>query len=584
MGNILGIAGSHNGGVALYIPERNTIEVIEVERLLNIKNAAYATYNPAIDPNECTQLIKAYVKKHFNVDKFDVVRSISSDFDNRHVAYDYDFDIFEHNTQRFDKDGNVLESSSDTGMCSGDGWAAYHHKSHAANTFYQSNFEDALVFSFDGGGDDGWFLGYHFDKTKPKNEQVKTIHFSFRDMGSPYFFLGYFIDDIDYIMDWGEACLTYAGKLMGYCSYGDVRDEWYQPVKEYYNRWIREGWRPVENEAYDILTKLSEQTGLKFDWLTYDDGAKVPSGKNRLQGKDAYDLIATSQKVFEDIFFDEVSQYIDLYKTNVCITGGCAMNILNNTKIREYVQKNYNKDVFVAPNSSDCGLAAGLVLDHLRPDQPIDLTYSGMDILDKDSYPKMLKIDKLYHEDVDLSKLVSEIKLFGFIFGLVQGKSEHGPRALGNRSIICSPKEGMKDTLNLKVKGREFYRPFAPVCRLEDVSKFFEWEGESKHMNYAAIVKDEYREDLASITHNDNTARIQTVTREQNRFLYDLLSEMDKNNITPVLLNTSFNVAGKPILNSYEDALTVLNNTEMDGLVIINEYTKENGKLFFKAR
>ena len=169
MGNILGIAGSHNGGVALYIPERNTIEVIEVERLLNIKNAAYATYNPAIDPNECTQLIKAYVKKHFNVDKFDVVRSISSDFDNRHVAYDYDFDIFEHNTQRFDKDGNVLESSSDTGMCSGDGWAAYHHKSHAANTFYQSNFEDALVFSFDGGGDDGWFLGYHFDKTKPKN-------------------------------------------------------------------------------------------------------------------------------------------------------------------------------------------------------------------------------------------------------------------------------------------------------------------------------------------------------------------------------------------------------------------------------
>jgi carbamoyltransferase len=142
----------------------------------------------------------------------------------------------------------------------------------------------------------------------------------------------------------------------------------------------------------------------------------------------------------------------------------------------------------------------------------------------------------------------------------------------------------MKDILNFKVKNREWYRPFAPVCRLEDVSKFFEWEGESKHMNFAAIVKDEYREDLASITHNDNTARIQTVTREQNRFLYDLLSEMDKNNITPVLLNTSFNVAGKPILNSYEDALTVLNNTEMDGLVIINEYTKENGKLFFKAR
>ncbi len=580
MENILGIAGSHNGGVALYIPEKNTIEVIEIERLLNVKNAAYATYNPAINPNECSKILKSYIKKHFNIDKFDIVRSISSDFQDRQVAFDYDFNIFEHNTQRFDIKGNILDSSNDTGLESGDGWAAYHHKSHAANTFYQSNFEEALVFSFDGGGDDGWFLGYHFDKTKPKKEQIKTIHFSFRDMGSPYFFLGYFIDDIDYIMDWGEACLTYAGKLMGYCSYGDVREEWYQPVKEYYNRWIREGWIPVENDAYDILSRLSEQTGLNFDWVTFQSGVKVPSGKNRLKGKDAYDLIATSQKVFEDIFFEEIRQYTYLYKTNVCITGGCAMNILNNTKIREYVQRNYNKDVFVAPNSSDCGLAAGLVLDHLRPSEPIDLTYAGLDILDKDTYPTHLK-NNINNKDVELSDLANEISK-GIIYGLVQGKSEHGPRALGNRSIICSPKEGMKDILNLKVKGREFYRPFAPVCKLDDVNKFFEWEGESKHMNYAAIVKDEYREQLASITHNDNTARIQTVTREQNAFIYDLLSEMDKNNITPVLLNTSFNVAGKPILNTYEDAFIVLKNTDMDGLIIINEYTSKYGKMFLK--
>ena len=160
MENILGIAGSHNGGVALYIPEKNTIEVIEIERLLNVKNAAYATYNPAINPNECSKILKSYIKKHFNIDKFDIVRSISSDFQDRQVAFDYDFNIFEHNTQRFDIKGNILDSSNDTGLESGDGWAAYHHKSHAAITFYQSNFEEALVFSFDGGGDDGWFLGY----------------------------------------------------------------------------------------------------------------------------------------------------------------------------------------------------------------------------------------------------------------------------------------------------------------------------------------------------------------------------------------------------------------------------------------
>ena len=576
MGNILGIAGSHNGAAALYIEQLDKLVVLEIERLLNIKNAAWATYNPVIDPNFCSELVIKYFKENYGITHFDLVRSISSDHNNRHVAYDFNFDLFEHNTVRYDSSGERVDWSGDTGDTSGDGWAAYHHKSHAANTFYQSSFNNALVFSFDGGGDDGWFIGYHLDRSKPKDKQMKTIHHSFTDLGNPYFYLGYFIKDISFIRDYGEACLTFAGKLMGYCSYGNVREDWIEPLRVYYKSWHREGWTPVENKAMQFCHTLGNAIGLQFCF----DEDRVPLESTRLEGQDAFDLIATSQKVFEDLFFEEVKHLIDEYKTNVCLTGGCALNILNNTKIRDYVQS-YGKDVFVAPNSSDCGLATGLVLDHLRPQNPVDVTYAGEPIFDIDNYFYYIGQYR-NNEDVDLSKLADEIDN-NLIFGLVQGNSEHGPRALGNRSIICSPRIGMKAILNEKVKGREYYRPFAPVVRLEDVSEYFEWEGECRHMNFAAIVKHQYRSQLASITHQDNTARIQTITREQNELLYDLLTEMDNKNMIPVLLNTSFNLAGKPILNTYKDAFEVLSKTKMDKLLIVNKYTNKYGRIFSKT-
>ena len=122
----------------------------------------------------------------------------------------------------------------------------------------------------------------------------------------------------------------------------------------------------------------------------------------------------------------------------------------------------------------------------------------------------------------------------------------------------------MKDILNIKVKHREFYRPFAPVVRLEDISEYFEFEGESRHMSFCPKVKDKYKNILPAITHIDGTARVQTVTKEQNEWLYNLLGELD----TPVLLNTSFNVNGKPLVSTYQEALHVYNTTDMDNLIL----------------
>jgi carbamoyltransferase len=133
----------------------------------------------------------------------------------------------------------------------------------------------------------------------------------------------------------------------------------------------------------------------------------------------------------------------------------------------------------------------------------------------------------------------------------------------------------MKDILNKKVKNREWYRPFAPVVRLEDVSKYFEFEGESRWMGFCPEVKKKWRKKLVSITHVDNTARVQTVTKEQNPWLYELLTEFEKQTGVGVLLNTSFNVNGKPILSKYSQALNVFDNTQMDRLLLQNYYFKK---------
>jgi len=242
------------------------------------------------------------------------------------------------------------------------------------------------------------------------------------------------------------------------------------------------------------------------------------------------------------------------------------LNIVLNTRVKE----RYGLPVFVAPNSTDCGLSVGLLCKHFKPTNIIDVTYKGIDVLDK--YVLMEEVNNRNARKVDMSVIVNDL-VNQRILGVVQGRSEHGPRSLGNRSILCSPiPHHMKDTLNFKVKNREWYRPFAPIVRLDDVSEYFEWEGESRWMNFCPKVRPEFREKLPAITHIDGTARVQTVTREQNPFIYDLLTQFKEKTGIGVLVNTSFNVDGKPILSNYYDAIRVYEHTQLDRLYLDGYY------------
>ncbi|KKL10380.1 hypothetical protein LCGC14_2556410, partial [marine sediment metagenome] len=173
---------------------------------------------------------------------------------------------------------------------------------------------------------------------------------------------------------------------------------------------------------------------------------------------------------------------------------------------------------------------------------------------------------------IDNSGII-EIINSGKIVGLMYGNSECGPRALGNRSIICDPSiSNMKDILNNKVKHREWFRPFAPVVQLEKASKYFEFNSySSPYMSFASKIKKEYIGKFPAINHVDNTARLQTVTKKQHFLFYDLLTEYRKKFNKDILLNTSFNIKSKPILTRISDAIEILNTTKID-YVVIEDY------------
>jgi carbamoyltransferase len=260
---------------------------------------------------------------------------------------------------------------------------------------------------------------------------------------------------------------------------------------------------------------------------------------------------------------------------NLCLTGGCGLNILINQQIREM-----NKNVYIPPNPSDCGLSVGQAVYAVWEETKSiiklpSITYSGLSIQDIESLDQ-LAIERSAKE-VDMLELAKDLK-GGKIIGVCRDGSEVGPRSLGNRSILCDPVyPDMKDILNAKIKRREWYRPFAGICRLEDAHKFFDIDKNqsSEYMVFCPKVKEEYREALASITHVDGTCRIQTVTEDQNKFIFDLLSQESFGRV-PVLLNTSFNINGKPILSNCKTALSILDSTPIDSVVIQDYHFKKS--------
>ena len=519
--------GSHNAAIVV---EKNNkiVTVIEIERFLSQKNIGVAQYSPAYSRKTIIPAIVKYIEAEFGIKEYNKCYFINAD------SCEGQGDkarLIHHQVTIPAKE--FIEGK--------------HHLSHAACGFYQSDYTEALIVSYDGGGNDGFFNIYH----AKDRETIENVYSTGEDLGFPYMSFGEYLGDIrKEPLSIGN--LVYSGKIMGLASYGKLRPEWLDAFEEYYRA------IPCGPTYQDYLETLSEKTGLTFDV------------NNRYTGQTGWDIAKTSQIAFENVFMSIIKPFLEEYPNiPLVVSGGCGLNILLNTMLYETL----DREVFVPPNPNDCGIATGLMLNHIKPKKAYDITYAGIEILDKNtlmSYYEDLRGNKL-----NIKTLVKDLAE-GSIVGVVRGKCEHGPRALGNRSILCNPAfPEMKDILNSKVKNREWYRPFAPVCRLEDVSKYFNFEGESRWMGFCPTVKDEWKEQLSSITHIDGTARVQTVTKKQNPWLYNLLTKFEKRTGVGVLLNTSFNINGKPILSTYSDAVKVYRETHMDRLLLEDLYFKK---------
>lgn len=520
MSNILSIYGAHDSSVT-FIDKSGKIRIFEYERFINVRYAAFTKkYGYDKNSDENREKFLKYVKSHIKDD----------------------IELIVYNNL-FDDDFTLLSRY----FPNADFELMGHHMSHASSGYFLSDYDDAIIISVDGGGHDygevsytNIYQGNKNNITLLKREQY-NLGISYGRVGSP-------ISEISH-GDGGDKIdsMVYAGKVMGLCAYGKVNDSWISPFKEYYNG---------EHYNQSNLTALGKSIGLKLN-------------HNSLTGQTSYDLAATSQYVFEEVMMGLIRPYLNK-SDNFIIVGGCGLNVLFNQKLKVILSK-LGKNLYIPPAPNDCGLSLGQFLNKTKK-RVRNFVYNGIDIID---YSDLDDYIRLYGaKKINTHEIVSLIKS-GKIIGVISGGSEVGPRSLGNRSIICDPTiRDIKDTLNNKVKFREWFRPFAPVCRVEDSKLFFDDVFESEYMSYAPKIKEEFKNQLPSITHIDGTGRLQTVNKDSHKLFYDILTELKNKCELPIILNTSFNIKGKPILTTIKDALHVLEETELD-YVLIDDFIFE---------
>jgi len=514
MKNLVSIFAGHDSNISFYNAEKDEYHTIEIERLVQKRYFRLHEDNSPEYQKDILIQCRDIAEREWGIKNDYEAFLVSSD---GYIQTD-PREIF--NTEK------VITIAS-------------HHQTHAASALYLSPFDQALIVSYDGGGDDGHFNIYLGDKEKG----IRLLENIPSDFGGGYLLCGAMVREVS---ESSRHMLALSGKLMGLCAYGNEIKEYIHAFKEFFF-----------DRDYNKLAKV---TGLPLK--NVDTPWKDPLQMYVFEDKKGYDIAASAQAGFEYALFSVLDKYDP--DIPLIMTGGCALNVLVNEKVKCL----YNRPLYVPPNPHDGSLSLGHMFLYKKPTKQVDITYKGLPLVDRNKLQD-------YVDEYSATKLnkkeIAELIKDGKIVGLVYGDSEVGPRALGNRSIVCDPNiADMKDILNSKVKFREWYRPFAPFCKQEEAQNWFETRNfdNLEYMSYAPKVK---VDTLPSITHVDGTARLQVVTEESHSHFYELLTEFGKLSETNVLLNTSFNIRGYPILSSIKDALYALNNTEMD-YVVIEDY------------
>jgi carbamoyltransferase len=432
---------------------------------------------------------------------------------------------------------------------------AEHHMSHAASCFLVSPFEEAAILTVDGVGE--WATASFGVGKGTDITLFKEIRFP-HSLGLLYsaftYYLGFKVNSAEY-------------KVMGLAPYG-------KPV--HFERIIKE------------MVHLNEDGSFKLNmkYFSYDYGLTMTNGSfsqffggpprkpETWMTEREFDIAASIQKVCEEIVL-RMARYIHEQTglTRLCMAGGVALNCVANGRV---IRETPFKELFVQPAAGDAGGSVGVahyIYNTLgkEPRGPAwTHAYLGPAYDDSEIREYLDGQGARYRVrgDGDLVRETARLIADGNVIGWFQGRMEFGPRALGGRSILADPRDAkMRDTLNMKIKFREGFRPFAPSVLADKASEWFAIDCDSPYMLLVAQVR-EGKRCIPSVTHVDNSARLQTVTRETSPLYYDLIGEFERLTGVPVIINTSFNVRGEPIVCTPHDAYLCFMRTNMDYLVL----------------
>ena len=457
-----------------------------------------------------------------------------------------------------------------------------HHLSHAASAFFPSPFNEAVILTADGVGE--WATTTVAIGKNNNLEIKKEIHFP-HSLGLLYSAFTYYIG---FKVNSGEY------KLMGLAPYGSPIYE--DKIKQIIDL-KKDGTFRLDQKYFNYATGLT-MTNKKFDNL-FGQNPRNPKKEKITQFH--VDIAASIQKVTEEIMINLVKSIRKEYGIkNLCLAGGVALNCVANGKI---LKEKIFDNIWIQPAAGDAGgsLGAALALWYIdqknkrsvNPKDDMKGSYLGTEF-NQNEIEKELKTLGANFEILKYNQLIektAELLSNQKVIGWFQGRMEFGPRALGSRSILGDPRsDKMQKNLNLKVKYRESFRPFAPSILREDLSYWFNLDVDSPYMLLVSDINFEKkiemtekqkklfgidklnikRSKIPAVTHVDYSSRIQTVTRETNKSFYDLISKFKEKTGCPVVINTSFNVRGEPIVNTPTDAYNCFMGTELDYLVIGN--------------
>lgn len=419
-------------------------------------------------------------------------------------------------------------------LVSADEWRTVdHHVAHALHGLHDAPFKRPLIVSYDGGGNDGTFRVFRGDKLGGRLEPTARLPLN---LGTPYRLLATTMPEVTGGRPQPRAGhLSLAGKLMAYAALGVPRAEWAAPITDYYRYY---------QEPTQALYSLGE--ALRLDLET-----------DALSQDDARALAATSQAVFEMLLDEAISAQLDggSVVDGIILTGGCALNVVANERVR----RRFGLSVHVPPAPNDAGIGVGALWSVTLPTEPLS-PFVGLDLVRDVSDVQLAARGGRPATVDDVARLV----LQGALVGIARGRAELGPRALGNRSIVGVPdRPDLRERLNARIKSREWYRPVAPAVLADAADRFFKDAPRSPYMSFAGRVRDSARAQLAAVTHVDGTARLQTVD-DRHSSLGELLVAIERLGAAPCVLNTSFNIQGRPLLHRASAALEALDTTELD--------------------